>query len=247
MAGPAPNRRAAYAVAALVLGVLLLASLAPAHSHGQTLSSINAKIDSTRSRLAHARAREGALPGDIGPLSGRIRTLGGEIAVLQRREARAQAVLDKRRGQLDQVRARYELEYTRYVRLRKELAKAQQVLASRMVAIYKSDEPDLISVVLESDGFSDLLVRADYLSRIGKQDRQIVGRVKTLKEESQRKKELLEALKKRAEAAVAEIEARTRELAAARAGIQSRQADLSAARSSKRGALNTVRDSRKEL
>jgi murein DD-endopeptidase MepM/ murein hydrolase activator NlpD len=247
MAGPAPHRRVAYGIAALTLGVLVLATLLPAHSRGVTLSSINAKIDSTRSRLAHARAREGALTSDISALSGRIRTLGGEIAALQRKEARAQNVLDARRAELARVRARFELEYARYVRLRKELEKAQVVLASRIVAIYKSDEPDLLTVVMEADGFNDLLVRTDYLSRIGKQDAAIVGRVKKLKEESQRKKELLEALKKRAEAAVAEIEAKTRELADARAGIQARQSDLSTARSQKRGSLNTVRDSRKEL
>ena len=246
MAGPAPTHRAATGVAALILGALALASLATP-SHGVTLSSINAKIDSTRGKLEHARAHEGALTTDISALSTRIRTLGDEIAVLQRREARAQAVLDARRAELARVRARYEVEYARYVRLRKQLEKAQLMLADRMVAIYKSDEPDLISVVLEADGFNDLLVRADYLSRIGKQDREIVGRVKKLKEESERKKELLEALKKRAEAAVAEIAAKTRELAQARAGIQSRQADLTSARSEKRGALNTVRDTRKEL
>jgi murein DD-endopeptidase MepM/ murein hydrolase activator NlpD len=246
MAGPAPKLRGATGAAALILASLALAAVA-SPSHGVTLASINARIDSTRSKLSHARAREGALTSDISSLSGRISTLGGQIATLQREEARAQNVLDARRAELARVRARYELEYTRYVRLRKELAKAQLVLADRMVAIYKSDEPDLISVVLEADGFNDLLVRADYLSRIGSQDRQIVGRVKTLKEESQRKKELLEALKKRAEAAVAEIEARAREIAAARAGIQSRQSDLSAARSAKRGALGTVRESRRQL
>jgi murein DD-endopeptidase MepM/ murein hydrolase activator NlpD len=247
MAGPAPNRRAAYAIAALTLSVLALASLAPPHSRGVTLSSINSKLDSTRGKLQRARSREGALTSDISALSGRIRTLGGEIGALQRKEARAQAVLDARRAELTRVRARFEIEYARYVRLRKELAKSQGVLADRIVAIYKSDEPDLITVVMEADGFNDLLVRTDYLSRIGKQDAAIVGRVKKLKEESQRKKELLEALKKRAEAAVAEIEAKTRELADARAAIQSRQADLSTARTQKRGSLNTVRDSRKEL
>jgi murein DD-endopeptidase MepM/ murein hydrolase activator NlpD len=116
-----------------------------------------------------------------------------------------------------------------------------------MVAIYKSDNPDLLTVVLEADGFNDLLVRADYLSRIGKQDSEIVGRVKTLKEESQRKKELLEALKKRAEAAVAEIAVKRQELAQARAGIESRQSVLSSARSQKRGSLANVRDSEHEL
>jgi murein DD-endopeptidase MepM/ murein hydrolase activator NlpD len=247
MAGPAPTRRAALAVAGLILSLLALVALVPARSHGVTLSSINAKIDSTRQRLEHARGREQVLTSDISALSGRIGSLSGQIAALQRKESRAQAVLDARRAELARVRARYQKEYVRYVRLRKELAKAQGVLASRLVAIYKSDQPDLMTVVLEADGFDDLLVRADYLNRIGKQDSAIVTRVKKLKEESERKKELLEALKKRAEAAVAEIAAKRQELAQARAGIQSRQADLSAARSQKRGSLSNVRVSRKRL
>jgi murein DD-endopeptidase MepM/ murein hydrolase activator NlpD len=247
MARPALSRRAAPAVAGLTLILIASVALAPDRSRGVTLSSINSKIDSTRRTLEHVRGREQVLTSDISALSGRISTLSGQIAVLQRKESRAQAVLDERRAELARVRARYEKEYVRYVRLRKELAKAQGVLAKRLVAIYKSDEPDLLTVVLEADGFDDLLVRADYLSRIGKQDSEIVGRVKALKEESERKKELLEALKKRAEAAVAEIAAKRHELAVARAGIQSRQADLSAARSQKRGSLANTRDTENEL
>src|SRR5439155_786800 len=113
--------------------------------------------------------------------------------------------------------------------------------------VYKADQPDLLTVVLEADGFDDLLVRTDYLKRIGEQDQEIVARVKKLKAESQRKKELLEALKKRAEAAVAEIAAKRQELADARAGIQARQGDLASARSQKRGSLANVRDTRHSL
>jgi murein DD-endopeptidase MepM/ murein hydrolase activator NlpD len=115
------------------------------------------------------------------------------------------------------------------------------------VAIYKSDQPDLVSVVLEADGFDDLLVRADYLSRINKQDNEIVGRVKALKDESERKKKLLEALKKQAEAAVAEIAAKRQELAQTRAGIQSSRADLASARDARRNSLSHVRAGRREL
>ena len=87
------------------------------------------------------------------------------------------------------MQARYQLEHARYLRLlRKKLQRAQGVLATRLVEIYKSDQPDCVTVVLEADGFNDLLVRADYLSRIGEQDSVIVDRVRTLKEESPRKK-----------------------------------------------------------
>jgi murein DD-endopeptidase MepM/ murein hydrolase activator NlpD len=247
MAGLVPNRRTGLVAAACTLGLLALVALVPARSHGVTLSSINSRIETTRGKLDRVRGHEQVLTTDISALSGRIRTLGGQIAVLQRRESHAQAVLDARRAELARVRARYEQEYARYVRLRKELLKAQRVLAERLVAVYKSDQPDLLTVVLEADGFDDLLVRTDYMNRIGQQDSRIVGRVKTLKEESERKKELLASLKKRAEAAVAEIEAQRRALADARAGIESRQADLASARNAKRGSLSNVRESEKEL
>ena len=69
-------------------------------------------------------------------------------------------MLDARRAELAKVQARYEREYARYVRLRKELAQAQGCSPRGWSQIYKSDQPDLITVVLESDGFNDLLVRA---------------------------------------------------------------------------------------
>jgi murein DD-endopeptidase MepM/ murein hydrolase activator NlpD len=247
MAGRALNRRTAFAVAVLIAAMLAAVALSPAHSRGQTLASINSRLESTRAKLEHARGREQTLTTNISALSGRIRTLGGQISALQAQEARAQAVLDARQAELARVKARYDAEYARYLRLQKELKKAQVVLATRLVAIYKTDQPDLIQVVLEADGFNDLLVRADYLSRINKQDARIVGRVKTLKEESERKKALLEALKKRAEAAVAEIAAKRQELAQTRAGIQSGRADLASARDAKRGSLSNVRASRHEL
>jgi murein DD-endopeptidase MepM/ murein hydrolase activator NlpD len=224
-----------------------MVALVPSHSRGQTLASINSRLDSTRSKLDHVRNREGVLTSDVSALSNRIRTLSAEIASLQRREDSAQAVLDARRTELVKVRARFQVEYQRYVRLKREFAAAQKVLAVRMVAVYKSDQPDLLTVVLEADGFDDLLVRTDYLKRIGEQDRQIVARVKKLKADSQRKKQLLEALKKRAEAAVAEIAAKRQELADARAGIQSRQGDLASTRSQERASLGKVRDTRQSL
>jgi murein DD-endopeptidase MepM/ murein hydrolase activator NlpD len=231
----------------LTVAFALLVALLPDRSSGQSLGAIQNKMESTRSKLEHARGHEQVLTTDISALSGRIRSLEGQIATFQRRENRAQVVLDARRAELAKVQARYEQEHARYVLLRKKLARAQVILAQRLVEIYKSDPPDMVTVMLESDGFQDLLVRGDYLSRIGEQDSAIVARVKRLKRESARKRALLVELKGRAEAAVAVIEAKRQELAQARAGVQSRQGALASARNQKRGSLSNVRESRQHL
>ena len=135
------------------------------------------------------------LTSDISSLSKRIRTLTREIGSLRRREARVQNTLDARRAQLARVQARYQVEHERFVRLRKELRRSQGVLAKRLIEIYKADQPDMMSVILESDGFNDLLVRADYMSAIGEQDSVIVDKVRALKKKSAQKRLLLVVLR----------------------------------------------------
>ena len=53
--------------------------------------------------------------------------------------------------------------------------RAIEMLEDRLVAIYKSGEPDVLTVVLEADGFDDLLERTEYLQRLEDQDSAIVG------------------------------------------------------------------------
>ena len=158
-----------------------------------------------------------------------------------------QNTLDARRAQLARVQARYQVEHDRFVRLRKELRRAQVALAKRLVEIYKADQPDMLSVILESDGFNDLLVRADYMSAIGKQDSVIVGKVRALKKKSAQKRLLLIVLKSRAEEAVRVIEIKQRQLEEARAAIQANESDLASARKMKNGTLGNVREHRHEL
>jgi murein DD-endopeptidase MepM/ murein hydrolase activator NlpD len=170
-----------------------------------------------------------------------------EIGSLRRREARVQNTLDARRAQLARVQARYQREHENFVRLRRKLRRAQGVLSARLIAIYKADQPDMLSVILESDGFNDLLVRADYMNAIGAQDSVIVDKVRELKRKSAQKRLLLVVLKSKAEVAVQEIEAKQRALEETRAAIQAREADLAAARKQKSGNLGNVRAHRHDL
>ncbi len=238
-------------IVALVLALALLsaaaAALQPESSSGQSVDSIQGKLSTARGKLERLRGRERVLTSDISALSGRIRSLRREIGSLRRRERKVAYTLEAKRAQLERTRARYEIEHRRFMRLRQKLHRAQKVLASRLVAIYKADQPDFVSVVLEADGFRDLLVRADYLSRIGVQDSSIVNRVRELKIESSRKRRLLLSLKLSAQEAVNTIEAQQRELQETRSSIQASQQDLSATRHAKSNALSSTRENRAEL
>ena len=238
------NVLAALAFAAIPF---LVAVLQPAATAGQSLSSIQSKLHTARGKLDHVRGREQVLSTDIAALSTRIRSLEREIGALRRRESKVERTLEAKRAQLIRVTVRYDQEHARYVRLRAKLKRAQIVLADRLVEIYKSDPPDFVTVVLNSDGFNDLLVRADYMSRIGEQDSTIVDRVRELKQASARTRRLLLGLKEEAQATVDIIAAQEHDLEVARTGIESSQADLAAARNSKHRAIVATRANRREL
>ena len=87
--------------------------------------------------------------------------------MLRNREAIVQA-------ELDRVKTRLRREKDRLEWLKHQLTRSLNVLRRRLVSIYRSDEPDVLTVMLEADGFEDLVSRYEYLRRIEEQDADIV-------------------------------------------------------------------------
>ena len=114
-----------------------------------------------------------------------IDTLQGDITVLQARQLRIQADLDAKRAELARIQDDLRQERIRLVKLR-ALVAAADALAERLVEIYKADEPDVVTVILEADGFEDLITRAEFIDRVCDQDGRIIDRVRTAKAESTR-------------------------------------------------------------
>ena len=77
-------------------------------------------------------------------------------------------------------------ERIRLVKLRARLAESRAALAERLVELYKADKPDVVTVILESDGFADLLERAEFIQRVCEQDARIIDRVRTAKARGRR-------------------------------------------------------------
>jgi murein DD-endopeptidase MepM/ murein hydrolase activator NlpD len=208
---------------------------------------LSQRIEKKRDQIADARHKEGVLSTTIQRFSTRIDSLQGEISATQDRLDRAQASLDRQRAELLEVRDELEEARDRLERLRSELATARRVLADRLVEIYKSDSPDALTVVLEADGFADLLERAEFLERISEQDRSITDRVRRLRDRAQDQAVQLADLERREQLAAERILAERDQIAAAQSQLVSSRDQLSAARADRRGALSQVRDSRVAL
>ena len=205
------------------------------------------RIEEKRAQIEHAKQKEGVLSTDIAQVSTRIESLQGEISATQSRLERAQASLDRQKAELLEVRDQLEEARDRLERLRRELATAREVLAARLVEIYKADAPDALTVVLEADGFGDLLERAEFLRRISDQDREITDQVRGLRDQARNQAIELAELEEREQLAAERILRERDQIAQAQGQLVSARDELASARADKRGALAEVRDSRVAL
>jgi murein DD-endopeptidase MepM/ murein hydrolase activator NlpD len=232
---------------ALVAAMPLLLWLAvPVLSNGDP-GSLPEKIDSKRSQIQAKKGRERVLTTTISRYSARISTLQGDITALQARQARIQADLDAKLAELARVQDRLRRERIRLARLRARLAEARTVLSKRLVEIYKADRPDVVTVILESDGFAELLERMEFMQRVSAQDTRIIARVQAAKAEAAATAKRLDALEERQRDVTAIVARRRDEVAAVKDSLVDRREQYEGARAVKTRALVSTRAQRHDL
>jgi murein DD-endopeptidase MepM/ murein hydrolase activator NlpD len=207
---------------ALVLFCLVLTGSATL-ARGQDLQS---QVDQKQAEIEQQKERKGVLSSELDKANQAVDQLAGEVAVLRNREA---IVV----GELRRVQQRLNTEKHRLAQLHDQLHRSLNVLRGRLVNIYRTGDPDLLTVMLESDGFDDLVSRYEYLRRIEEQDSDIVGRVRTLRNGTRVTVERVTDDRN-------EIEDKKAELVRTRIQLEAREADLAAARDSKAAALDQV-------
>jgi murein DD-endopeptidase MepM/ murein hydrolase activator NlpD len=210
-------------------------------------ASLDRRIDVVKAKIEAKKAKEGVLTSTISTYNHKIQSLQGEIRGLQERQNRIQTSLDAKRAELFITQNRLEKAKDRLARLKLYLAAAQKVLAQRLVQMYKDGEPDVLTVVLESNGFADLLERTQFLDRITNQDNQIITRVRRLKAQTTKQTKELSALQKQQKAAAIAIEARRNQVAAVKGKLVSSRSDLQSARDGRQVILARVRTTRHRL
>jgi murein DD-endopeptidase MepM/ murein hydrolase activator NlpD len=210
-------------------------------------SSLNHRMDVVKGKIQQKKAKEGVLTSTITRYNQRIQSLQGEIRDLQDRQNRISASLADKQAELRSTQDKLEKARDRLARLKVYLGKAEKVLAARLVQMYKDGEPDVLTVVLESNGFADMLERTQFLDRITNQDNQIITRVRVLKAETTHQTNQLGALQKQQTAAAQAIEARRNQVVAVKGKLVSSRSELQGARDGRQAILTRVKSSRHRL
>jgi murein DD-endopeptidase MepM/ murein hydrolase activator NlpD len=221
--------------------------VADAGNPSATAASLSNKIQQVQGKIGAKKGTERVLTTEIAGYSSKIDRLQVKITRLRTRESVVQGSLEHAEQQLLQTQAALRAERARLVRLRKRLAEARAALATRLRELYESDQPDLVTVVLNAKGFADLIERTDFLHRISEQDRSIVDLVKTARADAIATAQRLDRLEERQQALTARILQRRQEITAVKQDLIDTRVGYDGTRADKQNALSHVQAERKQL
>jgi peptidoglycan hydrolase CwlO-like protein len=215
------------------LAVILPVGAAIALSTGSSSGDLSSQISANKSAAA-------ALRTEIARDSARIRATTGGLNEARARLAGLQHDLDAREDQLRSVQTALVAARDRLVYLENRMHQATQALAANLVADYEGSRPDLVSVILNSHGFSDLLEQVSFMQRIGRQDAQIVSDTRTARADVSREANRLVRLEQRDRVLTGQILAQRNHVAALQAALQVQQLSALGARSRASSTLSDV-------
>jgi peptidoglycan hydrolase CwlO-like protein len=238
-----PRARAAALIA------LLLASLCTLSAVGQRAPAQSARdeLQSKVEELESVQDQQAPLEAEINRQSAQINDLIARESELRRRETAVEQELASKQAELDEVAAVLNTERAKLQELHARLQRAIVVLSDRLVEIYKSKEPDVVSVVLESSSFDDLIAESEYLESIENSDEALITRVRDLRDQERAVVEVLRTSHSRIKVVRDEIAVRERELASTRAAIEQQHAQLAAARQAREENLAALQGRETEL
>jgi len=236
LSAPRPSPRAACAAFATVTLVLIATALVLRSSTARAVD-----IGQLQQQISERQSTVSALAGAVSAASGRLAQLDWNIASLQDRIVRIQADLEAKRRALIRLEIELTLARNRLAQLEAFEAHGEAVLANQLVNSYESDRPDLVTVVLESTGFQDMLERLSFAERIQRQDVQIVKQVRAERRAVAAQAIRLGALEVRQQALTTEVLSERNALAATRTSLLRQRIAVATARGVKAGQLARAR------
>jgi murein DD-endopeptidase MepM/ murein hydrolase activator NlpD len=231
-------------VGLVILAVLLavgLAGIARAESH-----DLDHQLSDARARATEARAREQALAGDVAAQSEQIDAVESQIGDLRTEVVALEQQLNQARALLGALERELADKTRTLRRARQQLVVAQRHLSQRVVDIYTSDEPDLVSVALGADSLDEMMDVLDMRSRVVEADTDLVGQITGLRQRVIRERARTAGLRTKQAAETAAIERHTSERRSVMTTLVARRDSLTSLRAARERSLAAVQVDRRE-
>ncbi len=232
----------ATVVALSAIGAVAAVRSLPLDAGTGTARAAGPSLNQLNSELGQQQSRQHGLSASIAALGSTISSLDAQIALVQAREEDVRAALSRDQLHLAAAEGALTRERALVALLRRRLARARMILASQLVSSYESSRPNLVSVVLNAHGFTQLLEQINFLGRAEQQQQALISVTRTAKTQADAASTRLGRLEQ-ADRAITDVTAtQARALAGMNALLDSRQAALAAARSAQQSALAASRE-----
>lgn len=233
MRAPTGTTRWLLLPATLLLAVLCLTANGSAATLGE-------KLDATQGKLSKVRESQSSLSATIEGQNRAIDTMLGEVSRLRQQQLGLERELEAKQTELDVAGEKLVAEKHHLAAIRARLHRALGVLRQRLVSMYESGEPDVLSVVVDSQNWSQVSARAEYLSRVQEYDDSVASRVKGLRDEAKAAVERMAAIRRQLKEARDAIAVKEGEAAAAKRQAAARFADLKEAQARRQAELESL-------
>jgi len=200
----------------------------------------DASIAAKQDALSSVRDRQASVADEIAAGNEKINALIGQVSEARQREEAAAAELATAEEELAAATDELDAGRTHLQEVREQLDEAIDELEQIIVGVYKSDDPNMAKLLLESAQWEDASVDAAYLDRVHQYQADTVQRVEDLRVDAADTVDLLAAAKQRIQAQRDAIAARRQELADVRASLEAQEAELAAARADRRETLASL-------
>jgi len=167
---------------------LLVAGLALALPVVASAQSAEARIRAQREELDRIRRERADLESRMANLRGNVHELQEEVANLDRQRDATERVIQTLDRQLAAITTEVDQTTNRVDKAERDLAGRRSTLERRLVDIYKRGPLYSAEALLTARSFGELVARYKYLHELAMQDRALVTRVQTLRDQVTRQR-----------------------------------------------------------
>ena len=183
-------------------------------------------------QIAAGRSAAASLRQTVATDEAQIRQTAGGVQAAELRLTALQSELTRREDQLRAVQTALLAARNHLAELENRLQVASKALSANLVAAYEGNQPDLITVVLNARGFTDLLEQVNFLQRIGHQDATIVAATRAARAAVIKQANQLQGLESRDRTLTEQVLNQRNQVAGLQAALMSRQISEEHARDS---------------